>query len=44
MFKLYRKQKEKADIILNGLENRDFILLTGEVGVGKTYIGTYIVK
>ena len=44
MFKLYRKQKEKADIILNGLENRDFILLTGEVGVGKTYMGTYIVK
>ena len=44
MFKLYRKQKEKADAILNGLENRDFILLTGEVGVGKTYMGTYIVK
>lgn len=44
MFKLYKKQKEKADIILKGLKSRDFILLTGEVGVGKTYMGTYIAK
>lgn len=44
MLKLYRKQKEKSDLIIEGFKTRDFILLTGEVGVGKTYMGTYIAK
>lgn len=43
-FKLYPKQKEKADAIVKGFFHQDFILLTGEVGVGKTYMASYIVK
>ena len=43
-FKLYPKQKEKADVIAKAFWHQDFILLTGEVGVGKTYMASYIVK
>lgn len=43
-FKLYPKQKQKADAIIKGFGYHDFILLTGEVGVGKTYMASYVVK
>lgn len=41
-FKLYPKQQEKAEILLENFKTKDFMFMTGEVGVGKTYIGTYV--
>lgn len=43
-FKLYKKQYEKAQLIYKGLAYRHFCLLTGEVGVGKTFMGTWVIR
>ena len=43
-FKLYPKQQEKAEILLENFKTKDFMFMTGEVGVGKTYIGTYVLR
>lgn len=44
VFNLYAKQQEKVDIIFNRLEKQVLTFLTGEVGSGKTYMGTEVVR
>ena len=50
MCMLYEKQEEVKNLIIEGLtgsievEERDLIILTGEVGSGKTYIASKIIK
>lgn len=50
MCMLYEKQEEVKNLIIEGLtgsievEERDLIILTGEVGSGKTYIASRIIK
>ena len=47
---LYKRQEEVKDLIVEGLtgsieiEERDLIILTGEVGSGKTYIASKVIK
>lgn len=47
---LYKRQEEVKDLIIEGLtgsieiEERDLIILTGEVGSGKTYIASKVIK
>lgn len=44
MFKLYKAQRQKVDILKESVLTQPLTLLTGEVGSGKTYMGAAVAK